>query len=73
MHNGLQFALELGAQGDDVTPIALGDDGFLQNGLVGGIPNDAFEPGEQAVVRDFNLGADGGKFRRGVVEHLSAV
>ena len=55
MHDGLQFAFELGAQRDDVTPIALGDDGFLQDGLVRGISNDAFEPREQAVVRDLDL------------------
>ena len=66
-------ALEIGAQRDDVAPVALRDDLLLQDGCVFGVVDQAFQPAEQALVRHAHLRTDGRQFGRSRIEHLAAV
>ena len=69
----LDAPFELRTQGDDVAPIPLGDDGFLQHGRGRAVGDVLLQLGHQTVVRDFLLAADRGQLGRGGIEHIAAV
>ena len=73
MDDGFDAAFELGAQRDDVAPVALGDDALLQHGRGARVVDHALQAGHQALVRNFDLAPDGSQLIRGVIEHLAAL
>ena len=66
-------ALELGAQRNDVAPLALGDDRFLQVGLVRARGHDPLQAFQQAAMRLAQLPADASERIAGAVQHLAAL
>jgi len=55
MYDRFHPALELGSQGDDIAPVALGDNGFLQHGLRAAVADHAFQARKQTVMGDLDL------------------
>ncbi|MBV6467791.1 MAG: hypothetical protein PGMFKBFP_03162 [Anaerolineales bacterium] len=71
--DGLDLALVLGAQGDDVASVALGDEIFLQQRRGARVGEIALEARHQAVVRDADLAAERSEFGRGGIQDLAAL
>lgn len=71
--DGFDFAFEVGAEGDDVTTIAGGDEVVLQVGRDVWVVEHPLHPGEEAVVDDAKFAADGGEARGGVVVDVTAL
>ena len=57
--DGLDAPLEFRAQGEDVTPVALGDDGFLQHGGGARVGDVFLQARHQAVMRGADLAPQG--------------
>ena len=72
MHHRLDAPLEFGAQRDDVAPVTLGDDGFLQHGRGLAVGDVLLQPGHHAVVRDLLFTADTAQLGRGRIKHIAA-
>jgi len=58
VNDGAQPALKISPQRDDVTPVALGDDAFLQDGGILGVIDNPLQAAEQPFVRHLDLGAN---------------
>ncbi len=73
MHNALDLAFGVGAHGDDVAALALGDEGFLQIGLEVRAVHQPVERAEQTFLRNAQFLAHAPERGAGVVHHLGAV
>jgi len=65
--------LEFGAQGDDITPLALRDNRLLQELRIGGRPDDSLEALHQVRMCVPQLAADAQQRIAGGVQHLPAL
>ena len=69
--DGAHLALELGAQWDDVAPVALGHQRVLQHGGDFGVADHALQAVHQAFVGDVHLVADAAQLVGGLVEDFT--
>ena len=73
MNNARDPPLEVGLDGDHITPTSLRDQRFLQIAGVAGIGNDPVQFVQQALVRCAQLTANPGQLFAGVIHHLALI
>ena len=71
--DGLDLSLELGAQRDDIAPVALGDERILQHRHGLAVGDVLLQAAHQPFVGDAHVAAQAGQFDGGRVEHFALV